>query len=468
MQTTTLFDVHSRLTQCRPSAHFRPRDVDGVSAALERCGRDRVPLAVMGARHAMGGQPFLDGGAVLDMGELVRVRRFDAERGLVEVEAGRRWPELVQNLLARQGGASARWGIRQKQTGGDRLSLGGAVAVNAHGRGLAMGPLVEDVEELELVDATGRVRRLSRANDRELFRLVVGGYGLFGVVTAVVLRLVERRVMERCVALCDAEDVESEVDRRRAAGAVYGDFQFAIDSKSPEFLRRGVLSTYHPAPIGEQPAPEQRELSPTDWCELLALAHRAKSEAFRRYAAHYLATHGQRYWSDCMQLGVYVDGYHGEIDRSLGHVGSEKICELYVPRGELARFLSAARNVLEHADVVYGTVRWIERDPLTALAWAREPWVCVVFNLHTSHDAAGRADTSRTMGALYDLALRMEGSFYLTYGADASLAQVRAAYPGFDAFARAKAEHDPEGRFASDWWKRYRPHGGRVARMVRS
>lgn len=467
MHTTALFDVHSRLTRCRPAALVRPRDVDAVSAALVRCGRDQVPLSVMGARHAMGGQPFLDGGVVLDMGELVRVRRFDAERGLVEVEAGRRWPELVQNLLARQGGTSARWGIRQKQTGADRLTLGGAVAVNAHGRGLAMGPLVEDVEELEMVDATGRVRRLSRAQDPELFALVVGGYGLFGVVTAVVLRLVERQVLERCVALCDADDVESEVDRRRASGAVYGDFQFAIDPMSPEFLRRGVLSTYHPAPVGERPPSEQRELSATDWRELLSLAHRAKSEAFRRYAAHYLATHGQRYWSDCMQLGVYVDGYHGEIDRCLGHVGSEKICELYVPRGELARFLAAARGILRAADVVYGTVRWIERDPLTVLAWAREPWVCIVFNLHTSHDPAGRANTSRTMGALYDLALRMGGSFYLTYGADASLAQVRAAYPGFDAFARAKAEFDPAGRFASDWWKRYRLQGGRAARVVR-
>ena len=467
METTELFDVHSRLTRCRPGTLLRPRDVDSLAAALARCRREQVPISVMGARHAMGGQPFLDRGVVLDTGELVRVRRFDAERGLVEVEAGRRWPELVQNLLARQGGSSARWGIRQKQTGADRLSLGGAVAVNAHGRGLAMGPLVEDIEELELVDGTGRVRRISRDQDRELFSLVVGGYGLFGVVSAVVLRLVERQVLERQVALLDAEDVETEVDRCRAEGAIYGDFQFAIDPQSPEFLRRGVLSTYRPAAPGELPEAERRELAASDWRELLSLAHRAKSEAFRRYAAHYLSTHGQRYWSDCMQLGVYVEGYHGEIDRCLGHVGSEKICELYVPRGALARFLAAARPILTAADVVYGTVRWIERDPLTVLAWAREPWVCVVFNLHTSHDRAGVVATSRTMGALYDLALRLGGSFYLTYGADASLAQVRAAYPRFDDFREAKAEHDPDGRFASDWWKRYQVHEGTAQLVVR-
>ena len=39
-----------------------------------------------------------------------------------------------------------RWGIVQKQTGADRLSLGGALACNAHGRGLALKPIVDQVE----------------------------------------------------------------------------------------------------------------------------------------------------------------------------------------------------------------------------------------------------------------------------------------------------------------------------------
>ena len=34
------------------------------------------------------------------------------------------------------------WGIAQKQTGADRLSLGGAVSANAHGRGLNMKPMI--------------------------------------------------------------------------------------------------------------------------------------------------------------------------------------------------------------------------------------------------------------------------------------------------------------------------------------
>ncbi len=469
-----LADVHSGLSRCRPARVLTPQDSQAVARAVRRARRSGRPLSVLGAHHAMGGQPFLDGGTVLDMGRLDRLRRFDAERGLVEVEAGALWPGLVAELLALQG-PNARWGIRQKQTGADHLTVGGAVAVSAHGRGLAMQPLVGDVEELELVDARGECVRVSRERDPELFGLVCGGYGLLGVVTSVVLRLAPRRVLERRVSLIDVEELMAGFAERMGAGALYGDFQFAIDPDDARFLRRGVLSTYHPLDLGDPldpgcraPRPsdfdaDQLELDERAWRELLFLAHTDKRAAFERYATHYLATHGQRYASDTFQLGVYVQGYHGEIDTRLGCRGSEKIAEVYVPRERLADFFAAARPVLAQADVIYGTVRLIEAETTTALPWAREPWACTVFNLHTPHTEAGQRRTRDAYRALYDLALARGGSFYLTYGRDATAEQVAAAYPQLGAFARAKAERDPGTLFTSDWWRHYAP----AAELVR-
>ena len=37
------------------------------------------------------------------------------------------------------------------------------------------------------------------------------------------------------------------------------------------------------------------------------------------------------------------------------------------------------------AQLIYGTIRLIERDDESFLAWAREPWVCTVMNLHVDH-----------------------------------------------------------------------------------
>jgi hypothetical protein len=37
-----------------------------------------------------------------------------------------------------------------------------------------------------------------------------------------------------------------------------------------------------------------------------------------------------------------------------------------------------------NVEVIYGTIRIIERDDESFLAWAKEPWACTVLNLHVS------------------------------------------------------------------------------------
>ena len=105
----------------------------------------------------MGGQQFAEDAVLVDMTGMNRVLAFDRGRGVVEVDAGICWPELVAWLAGAQEGEWPQWGIRQKQTGADRLSLGGALAANAHGRGLAYKPFIDDIESFHLVDASGEL-----------------------------------------------------------------------------------------------------------------------------------------------------------------------------------------------------------------------------------------------------------------------------------------------------------------------
>ena len=89
----------------------------------------------------MGGQQFCAGGLLLDTRGASRVLGLDAERGTIEVEAGIQWPELYSYLKAPENGGGA-WAFAQKQTGADRLTLGGAISANVHGRALTLAPIV--------------------------------------------------------------------------------------------------------------------------------------------------------------------------------------------------------------------------------------------------------------------------------------------------------------------------------------
>lgn len=370
------------------------------------------------------------------------------------------WPALIAWLRARQDGQPQQWGIIQKQTGADRLTLGGALSSNVHGRVLGRGPIVDDVAAFTLVDADGALRRCSRHENPELFRLAIGGYGLFGPIVSVRLQLAPRRKVRREVALQAIDAVVATLDARADEGRGYGDFQFAIDPASADFLKEGICSCY----VGiadETPIPdEQRALYRTDWEELYFLSHVDPRRASDAYTRHYLATDGQLYWSDLHQLADYHEGYHLELDGRQGATspGSEMITELYVPRRDLPAFMTeVAHDFRAHqTPVIYGTVRLVERDDETVLAWARQPWACIVFNLHVDHSPEGIERAADAFRRLIDRALTYGGSYYLTYHRWATRKQVEAAYPQFVEFLREKLRRDPAERFQSDWYRHYR------------
>ena len=453
-------DVHSRLNATVVQRVEAPAAVAELQHAMRRAREEDLPICVAGGRHAMGAQQFATGAVLLDLRGLDRILGFDPVRGRVEVQAGIQWPALISELRRLQPRSAQPWTIAQKQTGADRLSIGGAVAANVHGRGLAMRPFIADVESLVLLDAEGAARQISRNQQPELFRLVVGGYGMFGVVTSVTLRLVPRRTLRRVVEVITVDSLMESFAQRISAGFLYGDFQFAIDPASPDFLHRGVFSTYEPVDPATPIPAVQRALGADDWQRLLHLAHTRKSDAFAAYMRHYLATSGQLYHSDLHQLADYLDDYHPALDREMGaaHPGSEMITEIYVPRHRLVDFLEEVREDFrrEQVNLVYGTVRLVERDDESALAWAREPWACTIFNLHVDHTPRAIARSGEHFRRLIDMAIRRGGSYYLTYHRHATREQVLACHPTLPGVLRAKRTVDPDERLQSDWYRHYR------------
>src|SRR5712672_3197758 len=215
-------DIHTQLNSIEVLRISQPESLDDVQSVVRTARKARTIISIAGGRHAMGGQQFGTDTLLIDIRKLSRVLNLDRKRGIIEVEAGIEWPELIEGYLALQNGDGQGWGIAQKQTGADRLTIAGTIAANAHGRGLTMKPFVSDVESFVLVDATGTVRTCSRTENPELFRLVHGGYGLFGIVTSVQLRLVPRTKVERVVEIRTVDDLAATFDQRISDGFQFG------------------------------------------------------------------------------------------------------------------------------------------------------------------------------------------------------------------------------------------------------
>lgn len=226
----------------------------------------------------------------------------------------------------------------------------------------------------------GKLRTCNRRENAELFSRVVGGYGLFRLVTHVALRLVRRAQIQRVVEIIPVRDLIPWVDQRVAEGALFGDCHYSTDLSGEADTHPGVFSSYRPL-SSPGPIPSgQRVLIAADWIELHRLARTDKPAAFAKYSDSYRSTNGQISWSDTHQLAGDFSAHRQVVSRV---TGTEMITEVDVSRKNFLPFMGQARrDMVEHdVDMTYGRIRFIEQDTETFLPWVRQSFVCIVCNL---------------------------------------------------------------------------------------
>jgi len=161
---------------------LRPRSAEEVVACLEVARRDGVPLALRGTGNSYGDASINSRGHVLDVSRMDRVLAFDPERGVVEAEGGVTIARLWRTILPH--------GWWPKVVSGTMFpTLAGAAAMNIHGKNnFAVGTIGDAIDEIDMVLPGGELRTCSRGMNAELFHAAIGGLGMLGVITRVVLR----------------------------------------------------------------------------------------------------------------------------------------------------------------------------------------------------------------------------------------------------------------------------------------
>jgi FAD/FMN-containing dehydrogenase len=456
---TLVNDVHTGWNPTWVDRVERSSSAVEVQSLIKAAKKRGKIISVSGSRHATGGQQFATRSVLVDMRGMNGILNLDAKSGILSVEGGIEWPELIQGYLKAQSNAPT-WGIRQKQGGGDRMTIGGALSANAHGHCLGAPPLIADVEWIEIATADGAARKCSRREEKELFSLAIGGYGLFGIITAVGLKLTPRHKVRRTVETHTLAEAIPLVERRTANGSAFGYFQYSSDETSLEFMRTGILTTYEFVGDDTPLSDASTDIDEATLASLLELAHKDRRSAYGHYAKFELSKNGSVEWSDLHQLSSYPSGYHKNVDRHLADEskGADLIWEFYVPRGELITFLEEARRALLKSEtpLIYGTVRFIEQDRDSFLAWAKKRYACVILTPHYPGDPTGARKARDLYRQLAQAATRHGGSFYLTYNRFAARSEIDSAYPQFADFLQLKRKYDPTELFQSDWYRHYR------------
>ncbi|HMJ04069.1 MAG TPA: FAD-linked oxidase C-terminal domain-containing protein [Conexibacter sp.] len=175
----------------RPDAVVLPADAEQVRAVVAWCyDRDVAIVPRGGGSGFAGGCVPVDGGVVVALDRMMRVRSFDPLLWRMHAEAGLRTSEVRR--LARENGLL----FPPDPGAAEQSQLGGNVATNAGGPHAfkygATGRWVTGLEAVippgELIEVGGPLRKDVAGYD--LRSLLIGSEGTLGIVTAAWLRLV--------------------------------------------------------------------------------------------------------------------------------------------------------------------------------------------------------------------------------------------------------------------------------------
>jgi FAD/FMN-containing dehydrogenase len=166
-----------------PSYLIKPASVDEIAGVFDQAKRSGLTVTLRGAGRSYNDAAINGGGIVLDLSGLSRVKTWNPETGLVTAEPGLTleglwhtvlpdgwWPPVVSGTMA--------------------TTLGGCLGMNIHGKNnFRMGTFGEHVVEFEAILPTGAEVTCSPAKNGDLFRAIISGMGMLGVITSVTLQM---------------------------------------------------------------------------------------------------------------------------------------------------------------------------------------------------------------------------------------------------------------------------------------
>jgi len=180
----------SELPGRRPLVLLRPKDADGVAAAVRLCAVHGLPATVQGGLTGLsGGAIPTEGSVALSLERISGIEALDAEAGTITVRAGT--PLSVVQEAANAAGLLYPVDLNARGS----CTIGGTIATNAGGnRVIRYGMTRQSVLGLEVVLADGRIlsdlRDLPKNNAGfDLKQIFIGSEGQLGIVTRALLRL---------------------------------------------------------------------------------------------------------------------------------------------------------------------------------------------------------------------------------------------------------------------------------------
>lgn len=446
-----IVEDQSRLMQVKMKAVKSSDREEKIQSIVLEAKKHNDKISIAGMQHSQGGQTLYPGGIMLDMKQYKKIIKLDKMKKLITVQSGATWAD-IQTYINPYGLALK---VSQSQ---NIFTVGGSLSVNVHGRDIRYHALIETVESFRLLNAKGDIIQVSRDENVELFNLVIGGYGLFGVILDVTLQL-----------------TDDELYIANTKSISYDDYS--------TYFTRNVLQKedvkMHLARISVAPDSYLTKMYVTDYStsddqSLLENHNSLKRESIIAIPKFFLGLSRINDWGKTLLWNTqesYFDRIDGSYISRNNVMRSESIFmeyenvsktevlqEYFVPVDKYTDFIDNLRELLKDEkdfNLLNITIRYVGKNEESVMSYSKDDMFALVMLINQGTSKKSIESTGQVIRKMIDITLDHNGSYYLPYYNYPTKKQLDEAYPRSEEFFEMKEKYDPDKRFMNLFYEEY-------------
>ncbi len=436
------------------------RTIEDIKNALAFARENGLKVSMAGVRHSMGGQAFFRNNLVLDMKGFNQIQLREDEK-TITVQSGATWHDIQDYL-------HPRYAVKAMQST-DIFTVGGSISVNAHGMDHLAGSVGSSIRSMRVMLADGSIVNVSPDENAELFSLVVGGYGLFGVILDVDLEIVDNDIYqtERQVVSYRAfpEIFEKEILPDPELGLFYGHLSTAPGS----LLEEMIFYKYTKVDIDEAEIPPLGEVSGTKLRRFVL--NFSKKGDLAMSIKWFLEKHVEPMMESCTvvpRTQAMAEGeacfvsrnepMHDSVKYTRNNLPNETdiLHEYFIPREQFIPFVDGLRRIVQdyNVNLLNASVRVIHPES-NFLNYAPAEMYSIVLYINQPTTPDGNEKMGIVTRELIDLTTDVNGRFFLPYQLHYTAEQLRRSYPMIADFFAAKKSYDPDALFTNAFYEKY-------------
>lgn len=408
----------------------RPERVSTLKAAL-----GEQPGPAIGNCRSYGDASLNDGGSAVMMTRLDRIISFDAETGVLEIEAGMAVGEIAR-IFAPQG-----W-LPAVMPGTGFATVGGCVANDVHGKNHhGAGTFGNHVTEITLMSA-GKTQVITPSKNASLFKATVGGLGQTGIIVSAKMQLLACKGDVMTVTERQIDGFDAFVEALDGSQATYTVGWIDATAKG-DALGRGILEEGETG-YGLMPAKKKSKSVPFN-APRFALS-KPVVKMFNNAYFNRVPASGRTSVKPIQDFFFPLDRIH-DWNRLYGKQGFMQF-QCVVPPAKL----DALKRMLEkiaHSGLAspLAVIKRMGPDSAGLMSFPMEGYTLAV-------DFRTSAKASKLIAELEAMTADAGGRIYLAKDATLDAKHLPAMYPNLSKFAAAANKADPDGVFETDLTRR--------------